>query len=199
MSKDKLKAIWNTHIDVQEQLLQMRSVPIYIEPSSAIIDGESLLLSVDENNRMDSILLQIAKKFGIPKDDLNISNRYFLVDTEKSTVVSNSDKQQLSEVAENNHIKFCPNPIIDGIIKQKNNSLTNALKSNNCDYSFDKTGRLQISISDLEKTKSELITNKIQVSDTASAIFNFSPSPILFLMLRIPNIPWEHVSTFYEQ
>lgn len=72
------------------------------------------------------------------------------------------------------------------------------MKKNNCDYSFDKKGRLQISISDLEQIQSELKENNVQIPSNVSVIFKFTPSPLLFLQKMLPNIPWCHMSVFYE-
>jgi hypothetical protein len=189
---DNIKAIWNKHIEVQEQLLRARAIPIPIDTTSIRIAGEKLFLTIDERNRTDKVLSQIAEAFGIGVDELKISEGCFIVDTDKSNNVDSDTKRALSEIAENNHIKFRPNPIVDGIIKQKNISLINILKRNKCNYSFDKKERLQISISDLKRIQSELETSDVQLPETASAIFRFKPTPFFFLERMMPYIPWEN-------
>ena len=194
----QIKTIWNKHIEVQEQLLRARAVPIPIDTTSIRIEGEKLLLTIDERNRTDKVLSKIAKTFGISIDEINISDGYFMVDAGKSKNVDAETKQELSETAEHDHIKFRPNPIVDGIIKQEKLSLKSILE-NKCDFSFDKKGRLQISVSDLRRLKSEVENHGVVFSNTASAILRFNPSPIFFLMLLIPNVDWQHKTTWqYE-
>ena len=41
-NKDLLRDIWKCYIDVQEKLLQRRSIPINIIPESVRIDGNKL-------------------------------------------------------------------------------------------------------------------------------------------------------------
>lgn len=195
---DNIKNIWNKHIDVQEQLLRARAVPIPIVPLSTRIVGEKLLMSVDERNQTDSMLLEIANTYLLSKEDLNFSNGYFYVDTNISNQVDFATKQRLSEAAEHNFIKLGFRPIVDGIICQKNKSLVALLKNNHCDYSFDKKGRLQISINDLKQIQSILVSQDTSIPDTASIIFRFTPSPLSFLSQLAPNIPWKHETTIAE-
>lgn len=193
---DDIRQIWFKHIEVQEQLLQARAMPIPVNTASLQVTGDKLFLSVDENSRTDSILAQIANTFGIQEEELNISDGYFFVSADKSDSVSYSNRKTLSETAEVNHVKFYPNPIIDGVIKRKNASLIGILKDKKCDYSFDKKERLQISITDLKSIISELEKNEIIIPPTASVIFHFTPTPLFFLKQQMPNIPWQHRTTF---
>ncbi len=199
MNRQLLKDIWQKHTEVQEQLLQQRSAPIPIEIDSTIITEDKLTLTVDESNRTDKILAQIVELFKLSEQDINLTNGCFFPDSEISNSISMDTKRMLSETAELNHIKFRPNPIVDGVIEKKNSSLINVLKKYNCDYSFDKRGRLQISISDLEQIQSELNENHIQIPSNASVIFEYTPSPLFFLQEMMPNIPWCHTSSFSDK
>ena len=195
---DNIKDIWNKHIDVQEQLLRARAVPIPVVPSSTRIVGEKLLMSVDERNQTDSMLKEIANTYSLSKEELNFSNGYFYVDTNISNQVDFATKQRLSEAAEHNFVKLGSRPIVDGIIRQKNKSLVALLKNNHCDFSFDKKGRLQIAINDLKQIQSILESQDVFIPDTASVIFRFTPSPLSFLSQLVPNIPWKHETTIAE-
>lgn len=195
---DNIKDIWNKHIDVQEQLLRARAVPIPVVPSSTRIVGEKLLMSVDERNQTDSMLKEIANTYSVSKEELNFSNGYFYVDTNISNQVDFATKQRLSEAAEHNFVKLGSRPIVDGIIRQKNKSLVALLKNNHCDFSFDKKGRLQIAINDLKQIQSILESQDVFIPDTASVIFRFTPSPLSFLSQLVPNIPWKHETTIAE-
>jgi hypothetical protein len=116
MSQRLLKEIWQKHTEVQEQVLLQRSAPIPIDVNSAQISGDKLIISVDENNRADKVLAQIADVFGLTEKDLELSQGYFYVDSETSTSIDRETKHNLSETAEFNHIRFRPNPIVDGTI-----------------------------------------------------------------------------------
>lgn len=116
MSQRLLKEIWQKHTAVQEQVLLQRSAPIPIDVNSAQISGDKLIISVDENNRADKVLAQIADVFGLTEKDLELSQGYFYVDSETSTSIDRETKHNLSETAELNHIRFRPNPIVDGTI-----------------------------------------------------------------------------------
>ncbi len=117
---DNIKDIWNKHIDVQEQLLRARAVPIPIVSSSTRIVGEKLLMTVDERNQTDSMLMEIANTYSLSKEDINFYNGYFYVDTNISNQVDFATKQRLSEAAEHNFIKLSSRPIVDGIISVHN-------------------------------------------------------------------------------
>lgn len=195
---DRIKDIWNKHIDVQEQLLQARAVPIPIVYSSIRVVGDKLLMSIDECNQTDSVLTEIANTYSLLKDDLNISDGYFYVDTTISNQIDFATKQRLSETAEYNFIKLGPRPIIDGVICQKNKSFVIFLESNHCDFSFDKKGRFQISINDLRRILPLLEDHNISIPNKASVIFRFTPSPLFLLSNMMPNIPWKQECTTAE-
>ena len=195
---DEIKTIWNKHIDVQEQLLRARAVPIPIDITSTRIVGEKLFLTIDESNSIDRVLLQIAKTFGIGIGELKITDGYFYVDTTISNQIDLATKQHLSETAEQNFIKLGSHPIVDGVICQKNKSLVALLENSHCDFSFDKKGRLQISINDIKKIQPVLESQDVSVPDTASVIFRFTPSPLSFLFNLVPDIPWKHETTITE-
>lgn len=116
MRQRLLKEIWQKHTEVQEQVLLQRSAPIPIDVNSAQISGDKLIISVDENNRAEKVLTQIADVFGLTEQDLELSQGYFYVDSETSTSIDRETKHNLSEIAELNHIRFRPNPIVDGTI-----------------------------------------------------------------------------------
>ena len=198
LRNERIKDIWNKHIDVQEQLLRVRAVPIPIVPSSTRIVGDKMIVSVDERNQTDNMLTEIANTYSLSKEDLNTSNGYFYVDTDISNQIDFATKQRLSEAAEHNFIKLGSRPIVDGIICQKNKSLVASLKNNHCDFSFDKKGRLQIQINDLKRIQPILESQDVSVPDTTSVIFRFTPSPLSFLFNLVPNIPWKHETTITE-
>ena len=79
-NKDLLRDIWKCYIDVQEKLLQRRSIPINIIPESVRIDGNKLNIIVDEYDKTSEILDVISEKFHLQEDKICIEKSYFLAD-----------------------------------------------------------------------------------------------------------------------
>lgn len=48
------KEIWLKHIEVQERILQLNSVPITVEPDSIQISGQRLKLRVCQTEKLDT-------------------------------------------------------------------------------------------------------------------------------------------------
>lgn len=117
---NQLKDIWQIHTDVQEQMLQLRSVPVSIISDSAKILGEKLYLTADENNKTDKFIEEITSTFNLSADEINLENGYFLADMETAREISLEDKKSLFERSAANFINFQPLPIIDGYIKISN-------------------------------------------------------------------------------
>ena len=148
-----LQEIWEKFIDVQEQLLRLRSVPASIIPDSAKIVGEKLYVTANENDTSDVIIEEIASTFNLSSTEINIQDGYLLVDASIAQNVKRETKNLLSERAAVNYINFLPLPIIDGDIKKIDSPIIKVhslLKQAEFDYLFDKKDRLQVTISDLK-------------------------------------------------
>ncbi|OCW94460.1 hypothetical protein A9168_07005 [Macellibacteroides sp. HH-ZS] len=201
---NQLKDIWKIHTDVQEQMLQLRSIPVSIIPNSAKIVGEKLYLTADENNKTDKFIEEITSTFNLSADDINLENGYFLADIETAREISKENKKSLSERAAANFMNFQPLPIIDGYVNEKKSPVENLktiLEKSNCDYSFDRKDRLQITIADLLKLD-RLTSDKkinIQIPEIASVILQIRPNPLFFLMQKFPNIIFQHTTQGYRR
>jgi hypothetical protein len=197
MDINYLQEIWEKFIDVQEQLLRLRSVPISIIPDSAKIVGEKLFLTVNENDTSDAIIEEIASVFNLSSTEINIKDGYFLVDTIISQNVSTESKNHLSERAANNFINFIPFPVIDGFVKKNESPLEKVhflLKQFEIDYLFDINGKLQVTISDLKKIENIFSTEGINIiiPETATIILTISPNPVYFLSKEYPGLKIIH-------
>ncbi len=203
-TENSLKDIWQIHTDVQEQMLQLRSVPVSIISDSAKILGEKLYLTADENNKTDKFIEEITSTFNLSADEINLENGYFLADIETAREISKENKKSLSERAAANFMNFQPLPIIDGYVNEKKSPVENLktiLEKSNCDYSFDRKDRLQITITDLlklEKLTSDKKIN-IQIPEIASVILQVRPNPLFFLMQKFPNIVFQHTTQGYRR
>ena len=193
-----IKSIWKAHIDVQEQLLRKRSTPISVCSTSVRVAGEKLYLDVHESCKPQKFLFEIANFFNVDKKELQISDGCLMIDKVKSMSVSKSERQKLSEIAQENFIKFSSYPIVDGMVFKSSSSLEDILKSNNCNYSFSRKDRLQISISDIKRLEEKFEEASIRIQDTATTIFHFSASPLWSLTTLFPNIKWQCKSYYFE-
>lgn len=122
MKENFLKDIWQKHIDVQEQMLKMRSTPINIIPNKFKIVDDKLFLTADDNFTTNILIDEIAPIFQISPDSIDLGKNHFLVD---STIAHNLAKEQivnLSERLAKYFINLTPSPILDGVIKLKNNN-----------------------------------------------------------------------------
>ncbi len=201
---NKLKDIWKIFTDVQEQMVQLRSAPVSIIPDSAKIVGEKLFLTADENDKTDKVIDKIASTFQLSSDEIDIEKGSFFADVTIAKEIGEEEKKHLSEKAAANFINFQPLPIIDGYINKKKSPIENLrkiLKKSNFDYSFDKKGRLQITIEDLIKfnnlTSDEKIS--IQIPEVASVILSIRPNPVFFLSNEFPEIPFKHATQGYRR
>ncbi len=195
-TENNIQKLWEMHTDAQEQILRSHAIPISIIPDSAKISGGKVTVKADETNKIDSLIEAFSQWFGVKTDELSNGSGYFYVD--KDSIPSSEIRDRLSSTAEECHIKFRPNPVIDGTISSNDTSLksfTSILVDSSLDYSFDSKGRLQIALSDLDKLNAKLedVDNiNLNIPETASAIFQLTPSPVYFLKKKYPNINWSH-------
>lgn len=189
-----LQDIWQTHIDVQEQMLKLRSVPVSVIPDSAKIVGDKLYLKIDENDKTDTFLDSLASTFDIDLERIDLNQGYIHVEKSKSKKVRQSQREGLSQKAAANFIEFLQYPIIDGYVNKHKSpicDLKDVMDSLEFDYDFDRNGRLQISITDLNRLNNDSYKN-IAIPDKASLIIQVEPNPAYFLKKRFPHLPITH-------
>src|SRR5690554_1569738 len=91
-----LQDIWKTHTDVQEKMLQLRSVPVSVIPNSSKIVGDKLYIKIDENDKTDTFLESLASTFDIELEQIDLDKGYFHVETSKSQKVIQFQRDELS-------------------------------------------------------------------------------------------------------
>lgn len=200
---DILQDIWKIHTEVQEQMLQLRSVPISVIPESAKIVGEKLFLQVDENDKTEIFINSIAEVFKIDADNIHINNGYFFVDKRLAENVSIEQKKHLRERASANFIDFLPHPIIDGYInklKSPIGSLQDLMDKAGFDYDFDKKGRLQITLNNLESLNQIISSDKItiEIPELSSIILPVYPNPLYFIKKEFSTLKATHKTKSYR-
>lgn len=193
MEANHLQVIWQKFIDVQEQMLKLRTAPVAVVPESARLIGEKLYLAVDENDRTDKLIQEFAKVFNINIGEIDVENRFFLVDSDIAQSIDIDEKWELSERAANNFVNFRPFPIIDGYINKKESGikrLKKILSELKLAFDFDSKERLQISISDLVKLIeiSHSEANLIRIPDTASLILPISANTKYYISKNYPSL-----------
>ena len=203
MKDNFLQDIWQIHTDVQEQMLRLRSAPVSIIPESARIAGEKLYLTADENDKTGKIIEEIASLFQISLNEINVGKGYLYADFVVSQNLGKEQKKQLSERAAANFIKFQPEPVIDGYINKKSSPVSNLKKlldKSELDYSFDRKGRLQISIFELRKLDRLYSFDKINIKipEIASVILSIRPNPLFFIKKAFPEIIANHKTQSYR-
>jgi len=203
-NKSHLQEIWTKYIDVQEQMIRLRSVPVSIIPDSVKIVGEKLYLTANGNDTADSIINEIASTFNLSSSEINIEDGHFLSDVGTTQNVKKESKNLLSERAAVNFINFQPLPIIDGYVNKKKSQikeLHSLLRRLEVDYSFDKKGRLQITIADLKNLDNITSDGKINITipETASVILPIRPNPVFFLSKEFPEIEFKHKTQGYRK
>lgn len=203
MKDNFLQDIWQIHTDVQEQMLRLRSTPVSIIPESARIVGEKLYLTIDENDKTGKIIEEIASLFQISLNEINVERGYLYSDLIVSQNLRKEQKKQLSERAAANFIKFQPEPVIDGYVNKKSSPVDNLKKlldKSELDYSFDRKGRLQISIFEL-RTLDRLYSFdeiNIEIPEIASVILAIRPNPLFFIKKAFPEITANHKTHSYK-
>lgn len=192
-----IKKLWEMHTEAQEQILRSHAVPISILPESAkVTSNGKVVVTADEINKVDILLEEMADNFGLDSSIIANEQGYFFVDKDKIPPLD--VREFLSSEAEHCHIKFRPLPVIDGTISSIDESMKSfmsILLNSSYDYSFDRKGRFQIAISDLEGLKATILKNKnlsFDIPDKATAVFPLQPSPIFFLKKEYPGIDWKH-------
>ena len=201
-SNDKTKGLWQIYTDAQEQILRANAVPISIVAESVKPTNGRVILKAEETNNVDALLERMSSLFDIQKEELLNPNQCIFVDKQK--VPSLEIRQSLSSQAERYHIKYSPSPIIDGVIRSNDEilrSFTSILLDSDYDYSYDKDGRLQIALSNIDSLKSRILQNdkiKDNISGIATVVFHLQPSPTYFLKREYPNIPWQHSTKIFN-
>lgn len=174
------KEIWLKHIEVQERVLQLNSVPIAIEPGTILISGQRLKLRVCQTDELDTQIDKVKSFFGISDDAINN-------DTIVCDARFNPDPYDISQLAEDcqkHYIQLSRNPIIEGVIRSQKSTFTKCvktLKKHGDKYAVDSNRRLQVTVDTLRKLDNDADFPCDILPKIASGIFSISPTPAYFI------------------
>ena len=94
-SKDKIKDIWQYYVDIQEQLIKQRCLPITIVPESIELFDNQLTVQVDESDYKESIAKIIKDELLVENFDLQ--NGYIDVDENIWDALSQTKKEKIQK------------------------------------------------------------------------------------------------------
>lgn len=194
---ETLKQIWTAHTDVQEQILELRSAPVKIEPNSIAIIGDKLHAQASFDNRADDVINRISQTLhNTPISEHSLNEGYILVAPDIVDAISDSQKMEIIEAASANHIDFNFRPMVDGYIRSRTTNVAkfhDLLKRLNIQPLKDRQDRMLMTIDELNELKDAIKESKgVDVPTQASAVINISPSPIFALQKDYPFVHFEH-------
>ena len=176
------KEIWLKHIEVQERVLQLNSVPIAIEPETILISGQWLKLRVCQTDELDTKIDRVKSFFGVSDDAIDNNNDTIICDARFNP--DPYDISQLAEDCQKHYIQLSRNPIIEGVIRSQKSTFTkcvNTLKKHGDKYAVDSNRRLQVTVDTLRKLDNDADFPCDILPKIASGIFSISPTPAYFI------------------
>ena len=199
--KSLLKEIWQKHTEVQEQILRQRTEPIPILPDASNIVNEKLHVVVDTSDNSDTIKQQIIDSLDLDESDCHFDEGYVYSTISNWEKLDERTKSRISRAANKEYVSFSFLPVIDGTIVDRRAQFTGVkhlLDKLNIEYDFDKKGRLQISIEELNRLKDHQEFHELQLAlpDTASAIIFIYPSILVYLEKLCQGLKIKNITTF---
>lgn len=181
------KEIWLKHIEVQERILQLNSVPITVEPDSIQISGQRLKLRVCQTEKLDTPIDKIKSFFGVSDDAIDNNNDTIVCDAHLNP--NPYDISQLAEDCQKYYIQLSRNPIIDGVVRSQKSTFAKCvktLKEHGNQYAVDSKKRLQVTVDTLRELDNDADFPCDILPKNASGIFSISPTPAYFIRKWLP-------------
>jgi superfamily I DNA and/or RNA helicase len=181
------RRIWKKYITAQTKILKHKSKPIGIDTARPYeVEGQKVKMNVDQEIFKKVFKTEIERVFQI--ENFGFENDYILTSLENAQNISETDLQNLKELADNNYISFNENPVIEGEITgtkvNTEKELLSIIGELPTTFQFINSGLIFLTVDQWEKIKE--IAN-IEFEKTAGAIFPIKPS-LSYL-----------VSTFYKK
>lgn len=154
-TKDAIRDIWQTFVNIQEKLIKQRCAPISIYPESIEVENDKLYVTVDEsqhNNKIDSI---IKEDLGV--EDYDLESGVLYVDDNKWSSLQESQLVKIRKDLSECYIELDTTPTINATISYANDM-----------------GRYdQLSLEELRELETLIKNGRIlegEISDTAAFI-----------------------------
>lgn len=169
------KEVWKKYITAKSKILEHKSKPIGIDTSNDIqLDGLKLHLSIDQCSKQVSEK-EVEQIFNVKDFDFN--SGYIQTSIENSTNITNEKLTKLKELAEICYIEFNENPVVEGFISAKDNSIKDELKKVikeiPTNYQFNNSGVLFLTIDEWKKSNE---IRGLRFDKKIGAVFSIKPS-----------------------
>lgn len=178
--------IWKIYITAQSKILEHKSRPIGIDTSKPIqLEGLKLKLHIDQDIFKRVFKEEVERVFKVKDFDFNYG--YILTGIENAASITNGELSELKALADICYIDFNDNPVVEGEITAKKNSVRENLKNiaseSPTNYHFRNSGLILLTIDEWRKASR---IKDVIFDRKAVAVFRINPS-VSFL-----------ISTFYK-
>lgn len=170
------KEIWKKYISAQSKILEHRSKPFRIDTKKAVqLNGLKLNLSIDQEIFKQVFKKELEQIFNI--QDFDFESGYIQTSVSNTTNITPEQLSKLKELAEICYIDFNENPVIEGLITEKENKgkveLIKVIGEIPVNDFFINTGQIYLTLEQWRKL-SEI--DGIKFSNIATARFDIKPS-----------------------
>lgn len=170
------KEIWQKYLIAQSRILEHKSRPIGIDTTKSVqLNGLKLHLSIDQEIFKQVFKKEVEQIFNIQNFDFE--SGYIQTSVANTTNITSEQLSKLKELAEICYIDFNENPVIEGLISEKENKgneeLIKVIGELPTNEFFKNTGQIFLTLEQWRKL-SEI--DGIKFSKIATARFNIKPS-----------------------
>jgi superfamily I DNA and/or RNA helicase len=170
------KKIWREYIKAQSKILEHKSRPIVIDTTKSVqLNGLKLQLSIDQEIFKQVFKKEVEQIFNIQNFDFE--SGYIQTSVTNTTNITTEQLDKLKELAEICYIDFNENPVIEGLIKEKENNgkeeLIKVIGELPTNEFFKNTGQILLSLEQWNKLSD---IDGIKFSRIATARFTIKPS-----------------------
>ena len=182
---ERNKQIWHKYITAQEKIIDYRSLPVAINSTlNYSLDGNSLKIEVDQDIFKKIFKDEVESIFRL--DNYDFDSDHILQDLEITEHIAIEDLKNLKESASSKYIEFNEYPIIEGVIREKNNKskgLETIIGRIPKNYLFNKEGLILLTQD--QKEKIDALKN-VSFEKNTGAVYPLFPN-IKFLLSLIYN------------
>ena len=175
-SKQNIKDVWKKYITAQSKILEHKSRPIGIDTTKSFqLNGLKLHLSIDQEIFKQVFKKEVEQIFKLQNFDFE--SGYIQASVADTINITFEQLNKLKELAEICYIDFNENPVIEGLITEKENKgkeeLIKVIGELPTNEFFKNTGQIFLSLDQWNKLSD---TNGIKFSRIATARFTIKPS-----------------------